>query len=234
MPVFTVSDPGIPPPLRGPVLIDAQGRPRYWPVVDSYLLHARLKAFDGSQPSPGYRAAVPVRRAALAAPDYDSTQSLARTWLASTTCCTPTSPTAGVRPTRPATNDEAWRHLACQLAGSGILRAPPGGGPARTPPPPLASFSTVFSSYFDHRWPTRSRRRRRGQPRGLPALVIEDLYELVARNSPATRCRNQALIDADWLLVLLLLRGPVAMTLLAVDAMKKTSVTGARGSSASG
>ena len=48
MPILTVSDPGVPPVLRGPVLVDAQGRPRYWPTVDAYLLHGQLRPSTSS------------------------------------------------------------------------------------------------------------------------------------------------------------------------------------------
>ena len=37
MPLIRLSDPAVPPALRGPVLVDRHGRPRFWPAVDSFL-----------------------------------------------------------------------------------------------------------------------------------------------------------------------------------------------------
>jgi hypothetical protein len=43
MALLTLSDPGLPQLLRGPVLVDDRLRPRFWPSVEAFLLHGSLK-----------------------------------------------------------------------------------------------------------------------------------------------------------------------------------------------
>lgn len=76
---------------------------------------------------------------------------------------------------------------------------------------------------LDHQLALRSRRRRRGQPRGLPALVIEEIYDLILPDSPRNPFRNEALRWRNFVLVLLYLHQGLRRSeaaLLAVDAVK--------------
>ena len=43
VPIFTITDPTVPPALQGPLLVDDNGRRRYWATVESYLSHAQLR-----------------------------------------------------------------------------------------------------------------------------------------------------------------------------------------------
>jgi hypothetical protein len=217
--VFTVLDPSLPPALRGPVVVDAHCRPRYWPLVDSFLLHAKLKPSTATIHLRAierlYTFAEQLWRrdtldAVIARVDLARIDDLLHAYFSKLR-------REAHETGHPA--DEAWR-IACQFATGSCERLLIA-GPRRR----LAQARELLDrlSRLDHQLALRSRRRRRGQPRGLPAPVIEDLYELITPNSTRNPFRNQALKWRNFILVLLLLhqglrRGEAL--LLAVDAIK--------------
>ena len=219
MPVFTVSDPRIPPALRGPVLVDAQGRPRYWPTVDAYLLHANLKSSTAVVHLRAierlYQFAEQLWRrdsldAVIARADLARVDDLLHAYFSKLR-------RQAHETGHPA--DEAWR-IACRFATGSSERLLVA-GPRRR----LAAARELLDRLgrLDHQLAFRSRRRRRGQPRGLPAPVIEDLYELILPDSPRNPFRNPALRWRNFVLVLLLLHQGLRRgepLLLAVDAVK--------------
>lgn len=219
MPVFTVSNPRLPPALRGPVLVDVHGRPRYWPVVDSYLLHARLKSSTALNHLRDierlYAFAGQLWRrdsldAVIARADLARIDDLLHAYFSKLR-------RQADETGHPA--DEAWR-VACQFAVGSCERLLVA-GPRRR----LAAARELLDrlNRLDHHLVFRSRRRHRDQPRGLPAPVIEDLYELITPDSLRNPFRNQALKWRNFVLVLLLLHQGLRRgepLLLALDAVK--------------
>jgi integrase len=218
MALLTLSDPGFPPLLRGPVLVDDRLRPRFWSTVDSFLLHGSLKP---STATIRLRAIERLYRFAeelwprdtldgvIGRQDLARLDDLLHAYFSRLR-------REAQRTGHPA--DEAWR-LACQFATGSCERLLVAGPPKR-----LAAASALLARLrrLDHHLAVRGRRRR-GQPRGLPAGVLEDLYELVSPDSSRNPFRSVRLRWRNFVLFVLLLHQGLRRSealALAVDAVK--------------
>lgn len=213
-----VSDPGVPRGLHGPVLFGSDGRLRYWAAVDSFLIDggcapstadARLSHIerlydyaDGLSPRDGLDAV-------LARQDLGRVHDVLHGFFARLR-------NEAVRTHCP--SERAWLD-ARRFASSTCDRLARSDGPGH-----LQRVQDVLDGLhrLDHHLAV-GRSRRPKQPRGLPASVLEDLYEIVAPDSRRNPFRNEALRWRNYVIVLLLLhqalrRGELLQ--LAVDAVK--------------
>ena len=200
MPTFTVSDPAVPPSLHGPVLVDAHGRLRYWSTVESHLAHAHLRSstvgIHLSAIERLYAFAEQLWRndtldAVIARQDLARIDDLLHAFFSK------------LRSEAQRTghgSDEAWR-IASRFASRSCERLVGLGSPRR-----MRQARDLLDrlTRLDHDLALRPRRRP-GRPRGLPAVVIEDLYELVLPESPRNPFRNASLRWRNFVVVLLLL-----------------------------
>jgi integrase len=216
MPSFTISDPGVPPSLHGPVLLDGSGRLRYWAAVDSFLTLGDLSTvaarLAGIERLYAYAEGLWVRDsldAIIARQDLGRVHDLLHGFFARLR-------NGGLRNGHP--SERAWLS-ARRFAVTVCSRLAQSSGPRR-----LRQVRDALDglAQLDHHLAV-GRRKRTQRPRALPAAVIEDLYELAAPASSRNPFRTDALRWRNYVIVLLLLhqglrRGELLQ--LPVDAVK--------------
>lgn len=200
MPLIRLSDPAVPRALRGPVLVDRDGRPRFWPAVDSFLHCGGLAASTTEERSSGIERLYAFSEAQhLSDPGLDALFAfgdLARLHDVLHAFFAMLRNEASRKGRSPI---KAWRAAIAFSTGAmdRLLRS---GALASGSAQELVASVARLSHHL-----TLGTRRRVQRVRGLPAGVVEDLYELISPDSPRNPFRTEAQRWRNFTIVMLLL-----------------------------